>query len=127
MNNYLCTFCSEQFGGAEPEEEEKFLAVKEYLHLEIKLSRKTIDQMEIERIFAPARDNPEWLYVTFKYESSVYKIFEKTRIMRKESRILTYIPKQYRKRFEAILDLGNIIRLARWGTWTSICTRRTGI
>ena len=88
------------------------MAVKEYLHLEIKLSRKTIDQMEIERIFAPARDNPEWLYVTFRYESSVYKIFEKTRIMRKESRILTYIPKQYRKRFEAIRDLGNIMRLA---------------
>ena len=67
--------------------------------------------MEIERIFTHARDNPEWLYVTFKYESSVFKIFEKTRIMRKESRILTYIPKEFRSRFEAIRDLGNIIRL----------------
>ena len=100
----------EQFGGAKSEEEEKFLAVKEYLQLEIKLSSKTIDQMEIERIFAPFRDNPEWLYVTFRYESSVNKIFEKTRIMRKESRIMTYIPKEYRSRFEAIRDLGNNIR-----------------
>ena len=107
----LARMRQDQFGGAKSEEEEKFLAVKEYLQLEIKLSRKTIDQMEIERIFTPARDNPEWLYVTFRYESSVSKVFEKTRIMRKESRILTYIPKEFRSRFEAIRDLGNIIRL----------------
>ena len=31
--------------------------------------------------------------------------------MRKESRILTYIPKEFHSRFEAIRDFGNIIRL----------------
>ena len=103
----------EQFGGAQNEEEEKLLAVREYLHLEIKLAKTTIEKMEIERIFPPAsaRDNPLWLYVTFKQEASVHKIYEKTRIMRKESRILTYIPKEFHSRFVAIRDIENSIRL----------------
>ena len=59
--------------------------------------------MEIEKIFGPARkENQQWLYVTFRQEGSVQKIFEKVRIMRKESRILTYIRK-------VIRDLGNPI------------------
>ena len=100
----------EQYGGATSEEEAKLLAVKEYLKLELKLSEGTIQEMEIERIFTPAREDPEWLYVTFRYEVSVSRIFEKTRIMRKNSRIMTYIPKEYRSRFEAIRDLGNKLR-----------------
>ena len=101
----------DQYGGATSEEEARMLAVKEYLKLELKLSEGTIQEMEIERIFTPAREDPEWLYVTFRYEASVSRIFEKTRIMRKNSRIMTYIPKEYRNRFEAIRDLGNKLRL----------------
>ena len=103
----------EQFGGAKNEEEEKVLAVREYLHLEIKLARSTIDNMEIEKIFTPAtaRDSHQWLYVTFKHEASVHKIYEKTYIMRKESRIMNYIPKEFHSRFQAIRDLDNSIRL----------------
>ena len=100
-----------QYGGAKSEEEAKLLAVKEYLKLELKLSEVAINEMEIERIFTPARENPEWLYVTFKQETSVSKIFEKTRVMRKDSRIMTYIPKEYHSRFEAMRDLANRLRL----------------
>ena len=101
----------EQYGGAKSEEEARLLAVKEYLRLELKLSEGTIEQMEIERIFTPARENPEWLYVTYMHEGSVAKIFEKTRLMRKESRIMTYIPREYHDRFEAIRNIGNQLRL----------------
>ena len=100
-----------QYGSAKSEEEEKLYAVQEFLQLEIKLSETTIKKMEIEKIFAPAaKENPQWLYVTFSEEGSVQKIFEKTRIMRKESRILTYIPKEFHSRFEVIRDLGNVVR-----------------
>ena len=61
----------QQYGGAKSEEEAQMLAVKEYLKGELKLTEGTIEDMNIERIFAPVRENPEWLYVTFKYESSV--------------------------------------------------------
>ena len=108
----LARMRQDQFGGAKTEEEDKLFAVQEFLLLETKIPRSTIEKMDIERIFPPAaKENPQWLYVTFKQETSVQKIFEKTRIMRKESRILTYIPKEFHSRFEAIRDFGNVIRL----------------
>ena len=51
----------EQFGGAKSEKEEKVLATKEYLQMEMKLAKETIDKMEIERIFFPAKENPQYL------------------------------------------------------------------
>ena len=100
----------QQYGGAKSEEEEKVLATKEYLQLEMKLSKETIDRMEIERIFSPAKENPQYLYVTFKHVASVAKIFERTRTMRKESRIITYIPKEFHNRFCAIKELEKNLR-----------------
>ena len=101
----------DQYGGAKTAEEEKLLAAKEFLKFELKLSSDCIERMEIERIFTPAgKENPQWLYATFKQEASVQMIFEKTYIMRKESRILTYIPREFHNRFEAIRDLANGMR-----------------
>lgn len=48
--------------------------------------------------------------MTFKHVASVTKIFEKTRNMRKDSRIITYIPKQFHTRFCAIKDLDKKLR-----------------
>ena len=88
------------------------LAVKEFLRLEVRLSTDTIEKMEMDKIFATAgREDPQWLYVTFKHQSSVQRIYEKTRIMRKESRIITYIPKEFHSRFEVIRDIGTELRL----------------
>ena len=103
-----------QYGGAANEEEEKLFAVREYLHLEIKIPKVTVEKMEIERIFTPAlaREDHQWLYVTFRSEASVQKIYEKTRIMRKESRILNYIPREFHSRFEAVREIGNSIRFS---------------
>jgi hypothetical protein len=65
----------EQYGGAKTEEEERLLAVREFLSLETKIDSRTLDEMKIERISAPAKGEKECLYVTFKQESSVTKIF----------------------------------------------------
>ena len=100
----------EQYGGARSEEEARLLAVKEYFRLELKLSEGIIEEFDIERIFTPARENPEWLYVTFRCEASVSRVFEKTRIMRKDSRI---IPREYHSRFQAMKELGNQLRIER--------------
>ena len=45
------------------------------------------------------------MYVTFKQESSVRRIFEKTRIMRKGSRIVNFIPRQFKERSRAIGEI----------------------
>ena len=72
----------EQYGGAQSEEEEWQLAVQEYLRCELKLDSDTLRTMEIEQIFPPYSGDFRHLWVTFKNESSVARIFERTRIMR---------------------------------------------
>ena len=94
----------EQYGGASSEEEVKFLAVQEYLKCELKIDSNTLQQMKIEKIFAPAKLDPQCLYVTFMHEESVSKIYRKTRCMRKESRILNYIPRQFYSRFRDVSE-----------------------
>ena len=100
----------EHFGGAKTEQEEKVLAVREFLSLELKLDQSTINKMEVERIFTPAKGDQLCLYVTFRHESSVARIFEQTRCMRKESRIIMYVPKQLYERFSSLSTHGYNIR-----------------
>ena len=95
----------EQYGGAKSEEEEKMLAVQEYLRCELKIDSDTIGRMEIERIFPPPGGDPKHLFVTFKKESSVTKVLEKTRIMRTGSRILYYVPRQFKYRVKSIREI----------------------
>ena len=95
----------QQFGGATNEEEEKLYAVQEYLKCELKLSSEVLATMEIEKIFTPPGRDPKHLFVTFKSESSLTRIYERMRIMRKSSRIINYIPAQFRERARAIGDI----------------------
>ena len=100
-----------QYGAAQNEDEERLFAVREFLQCEVKLPKEIIQKMKIEKIFPPVSQlNPQWLYVTFENESSVQKIFQKTKIMRKESRIITYIPKEFHSRFIALRDISYKIR-----------------
>ena len=74
-----------QFGGASTDAEEKLLAVQEFLRCELKLSSETIESMEIENIFAPEKREPQCLFVTFKFGSSLSRIFEKNNMHEKGS------------------------------------------
>ena len=113
----------EQYGGAKSEEEEKMLAVKEFMKCEMKFDDEALGEMEIERIFFPAKKkDPEYLYVTFRYERSVSRIFQRTRCMRKESRILIYIPKEFHDRYDDLAGfeyklrkLENFQTRIKWG------------
>ena len=71
--------------------------------------------MEVEDIFLPAKgkENPQSLNVTFKNFSSISKIYEKTRIMRKDSRITNYIPRQFQDRLKAISEFDYNLRIDR--------------
>ena len=67
--------------------------------------------MQIENIFDPYkdRDDPHSLNVTFSSITAVSRIYEKTRIMRKESRIINYIPRQIKDRLSAVSEFDNNI------------------
>ena len=94
-----------QFGGATNVEEEKLLAVQEYLRCELKIGNEVQQTMEIENIFPAFGVNPTHLYVTFKQESSVTRIYEKTRIMKHGSRIINFVPRQFKDRSRAIGEI----------------------
>ena len=100
------------FGGAKTEEEEMTLAVKEFLKCELKIGQDDIEDMLIENIFIPAKDrgDPQSLNVTFRSVKSVTKIFEKTKIMRRESRIVNYIPRQFQDRLAAVSTIDYNLR-----------------
>ena len=100
----------EQFGGAKSLEEQKTLAVKEYLRCELKIDTMSLERMKIEKTFFLKADKPDCLYVTFQNRSSVTKILEKTYLMRKESRIQPYIPRQFRERARAMKEIEYNIR-----------------
>ena len=99
----------EQLGGAKTLEEEMILAAKEYLRLELKIDSSSLDRMKIEKTFYLS-EKKECLFVTSKHRSYVMKVFEKTYIMRKESRIHNYIPRQFRERARAISEIEFNIR-----------------
>ena len=101
----LARMRQEQYGGAKTPEEERVLAVKEYLKAELKIDSKNIDRMVIEKTFYLNSEKSECLFVTFQHRSSVSRIYEKTFIMRKESRVTTYIPRQFRDRARAISEI----------------------
>ena len=75
------------------------------MQCELKMDSDTIKRMEIENIFAPEKEDPQCLYVTFRHISSVSRIYEKTRCMRKESRILNYIPDEFEERYSEIRNI----------------------
>ena len=52
-----------QFGGAKSAEEEKLLAVREYLRLELKLDPIFVEKMELENMFYTTKDKQECLFV----------------------------------------------------------------
>ena len=94
-----------QYGGATNQEEEQLLAVQEYLRCELKIGSEMQQNMEIENIFPAYGEDPTHMYVTFKQESSVRRIFEKTRIMSQGSRIVNFIPRQFKERSRAIGEI----------------------
>ena len=98
----------EQYGGAKTEGEEMMLAVQEYIKCELKMDSDTLERMEVENIFS---EDSECLFVTFRHGASVARIFEKTRIMRRGSRIINYIPKEFKDRARGISDIEYKLRL----------------
>ena len=81
-----------------------------FLHYELKMDRDTVEILLIEDIFTPTNPDLWCLFVTFKHLSSVTRIYERTRCMRKESRIINYIPPQYEDRGNNIKNIEKTLR-----------------
>ena len=90
----------------EDEEEKMKLACFEYLRYELKISKETISNLEIVRIFKDERENFDRLYIEFKEESSVRLCFKHSPKMRrdKDVRLFTYISPELMELYKTLND-----------------------
>ena len=89
--------------GAKNLEEAMLMEVKSYLKCEMKVKPWQIDQLNIVRIFPPAREDWDTLYVEFDSEYEVDLIYRHTRVMTKQDHnVVRWYPKELFERFQAL-------------------------
>ena len=99
------------WGGAKTREQARKLAVREFMACEMKISPTDQDHMEIEDIFERKSENLDTVYVRFRYRSSLFRIFEKVKFLTNgRSNLVTYIPREFQERFQALNDILKIVR-----------------
>ena len=97
--------------GARDLEEAKIMEIKSYLKCEMKILSSIIDQLNIVRIFPPAKENWNVLYVEFSSDKEVDIVFNHTRaITKNDHKVIRYTPKQMFDRFKAVQNLAYNIR-----------------
>ena len=97
--------------GAKDMEEAMLMEVKSYLKCEMKMLPSVIEKLNFVRIFPPAREDWNVLYVEFGSDQEVDTVFKHTRNMvQKDHRVTRWTPKQMFDRFRAIQSLAYTIR-----------------
>ena len=97
--------------GAKDIEEAKLMEVKLYLKCELKMLPSEIKKLNIVKIFPSTAENWNILYVEFGSEEEVETIFSHTRNMvRRDHRVMPWVPRQMYARFRAIESLAYTIR-----------------
>ena len=78
------------------------MEVKNYLKCELKVKPSEIEQLNILKIFHPAKDDWNTLYVELGNEAEVEFLYTFTKnIKEKDNRLFPYIPRQMYRRFRA--------------------------
>ena len=89
--------------GAKDLEEAKILEVKSYLKCEMKMKPSDIEKLDIVRIFSPAKEDWNVLYVEFGSDYQVDMVFSHTRNMvKQEHRVVRWYPRQMYERYRAV-------------------------
>ena len=96
--------------GALDEDDAYIAAVKEFFRLEMKIGESVYDTLNIKQIFPPAKDNWDTLYVRFESEASVNTIYTYAKNLKKENRLVRYIPKQFYDRYRAMESEAYLLR-----------------
>ena len=117
--------------GAQNVEEAMIMEVKSYLKCEMKVPQSEIEKLDIVRIFPPAKESWDTLYVEFRQEYQVDRIFSYTRVMVKQDhKVVRWFPKELFERFQALDTIAYNMReeSKKSGTGAKLRTRvRVGI
>jgi hypothetical protein len=97
--------------GAKNMEEAMLMEIKSYLKCEMKVRPSDIEKLDIVRIFHPAKENWNVLYVEFGNEYQVDKLFTYTRgMVKQDHRLVRWFPKQMFDRYRAVESVAYEIR-----------------
>ena len=77
----------------------------------MKVKPSDIERIDIVRIFPPAKEEWNTLYVEFGSESEVDRLFRHTRVICKaDHRLVRWIPKEFYERFRALESMAYSLR-----------------
>ena len=96
--------------GAKTKEEAMLMEVKSYLKCEMKMLPSDIVKLDIVKIFHPDKDDWDVLYVQFGSEYEVDKVFSYTKFMKRDNRVIRWIPKKMYHRYSAVESYAYRIR-----------------
>jgi hypothetical protein len=97
--------------GARNLEEAMLMEIKSYLKCEMKVQPSEIEKLDIVRIFHPAKENWNVLYVEFANEYQVDKLFSYTRgMVKQDHRVVRWYPRQMYDRYRAVESIAYEIR-----------------
>ena len=108
------------YGGAATREDALLLAVREFMNYELKIKPHEQDKMVIDELFEKKSENLDTVYVKFKYRSSLSMIFERAKSMRKESQLVTYVPREFQELFQALNEKLKVVRMEGEGWRTRV-------
>ena len=88
--------------GAQDEDEAKLWAVQAFLRYEMNIKSDVISTLCIDKVFPPAKDNWNTIYVTFSSVTMVNTVYSYARNMRREVHVGIYVPKEWYPRYRAL-------------------------
>ena len=87
------------------------MEIKNYLKCEMKMKPSDIEKLGIVKVFPPAKDNWNVLYVEFASDYQVDMVMSHTRFMVKQDhRVVRWYPRQMFERYRAIESIAYEIR-----------------
>ena len=87
---------------AQNQDQAYMAGLKEFFKQEMRMDQEVFDKLGIRTIFPPAKDNWETLYVQFESEIAVNTIFSYAKNLKKNQRLVRYIPKEFYERYRAM-------------------------
>lgn len=88
--------------GAEDEVSAYRGTIKEYFKQEMRIGEEVFNSLNIRKVFPPARENWDTLYVECESETDINIIFKYAKNLKKNQRLVRYIPHEFYDRFRAM-------------------------
>ena len=95
---------------AKDQDEAYMEGLKEFFKQEMRMDQEVFDSLGIKKVFPPAKDNWDTLYVMFESERAVNIIYSYAKNLKKNQRLVRYIPKEFYERYRAMEADAYILR-----------------